>query len=48
MLDEPIEIGFGKMRVGDSLCCVTGGEAATGTRVRATGVDGVLVVEPVD
>lgn len=49
MLEEPIENGFGKVRVGDSLWRVTGGDAAAGTRVRVTGVDGVvLVVEPVD
>ena len=46
---EPIENGFGKVRVGDSLWRDTGGDAAAGTRVRVTGVDGVvLVVEPVD
>ena len=49
MLEEPIENGFGKVRVVDSLWRDTGGDAAAGTRVRVTGVDGVvLVVEPVD
>jgi membrane protein implicated in regulation of membrane protease activity len=47
VLEEPIENGFGKVRVGDSLWRVKGGEAAAGTRVRVTGADGiVLVVEP--
>jgi membrane protein implicated in regulation of membrane protease activity len=49
VLEAPIENGFGKVRAGDSLWRVTGKDAAAGTRVRVTGVDGVvLVVEPVD
>jgi membrane protein implicated in regulation of membrane protease activity len=47
VLEEPIENGFGKVRVGDSLWRVRGADAAAGTRVRVTGADGVvLVVEP--
>ncbi len=46
-LETPIENGYGKVRVGDSLWRVRGAEAAAGTRVRVTGADGVvLVVEP--
>ena len=49
VLAEPIENGFGKVRVGDSLWRVKGGDAAAGTRVWVTGADGiVLVVEPVN
>jgi len=49
VLDAPIENGYGKVRVGDSLWRVQGGDAAAGSRVRVTGVDGVvLVVETVD
>jgi hypothetical protein len=49
VLEEPIENGFGKVRVGDSLWRVKGGDAAAGTRARVTGTDGfVLVVEPED
>jgi membrane protein implicated in regulation of membrane protease activity len=49
VLEEPIENGFGKVRVGDSLWRVKGDDMAVGARVRVTGADGVvLVVEPVD
>jgi membrane protein implicated in regulation of membrane protease activity len=49
VLAAPMENGFGKVRVGDSLWRVQGDDAAAGTRVRVTGVDGaVLVVETVD
>jgi len=49
VLDAPIENGYGKVRVGDSLWRVQGDDAAAGSRVRVTGVDGVvLVVERVD
>jgi membrane protein implicated in regulation of membrane protease activity len=49
VLEAPIENGFGKVRVGDSLWRVKGNDAASGARVRVTGVDGVvLVVEPAD
>ena len=49
VLDAPIENGYGKVRVGDSLWQVQGDDAAAGSRVRVTGVDGVvLVVERVD
>lgn len=46
-LETPIENGFGKVRVGDSLWRVRGGDRAAGERVRVTAVDGViLIVEP--
>lgn len=45
-LVEPIQQGFGKVRVGDTVWKVAGPELPTGARVRVTGVDGaVLVVE---
>jgi membrane protein implicated in regulation of membrane protease activity len=48
-LDTPIQNGFGKARVGDTLWRVKGEDAAVGARVRVTGSDGViLLVEPVD
>ena len=43
-LEAPIENGFGKVRVGDSLWRVRGEDAAAGTRVRVTGADGVVLV----
>ena len=46
-LETPIENGFGKVRVGDTLWRVKGGEAPGGSKVKVTSVDGViLVVEP--
>jgi membrane protein implicated in regulation of membrane protease activity len=49
VLETAIENGFGKVRVGDSLWRVKGEDAATGTRVRVTAADGiVLVVERAD
>ena len=46
-LVKPIENGFGKVRVGDSLWRVKGADAPEGVRVKVTAVDGVvLVVEP--
>ena len=49
VLEQPIENGFGKVRVGDSLWRVRGDDAAAGTRVRVTATDGViLVVVPAD
>ncbi|MDJ0740873.1 MAG: NfeD family protein [Gammaproteobacteria bacterium] len=48
-LETPIENGFGKVRVGDSLWRVSGAEAAAGVRVKVTAVDGVvLIVEPAE
>jgi membrane protein implicated in regulation of membrane protease activity len=48
-LETPIENGFGKVRVGDTLWRVKGGDLAAGTKVRVTAADGiVLVVEPAD
>lgn len=43
-LEAPIENGFGKVRVGDTLWRVQGDEAAAGTRVRVTAVDGVVLL----
>ncbi|MCB1922411.1 MAG: NfeD family protein, partial [Gammaproteobacteria bacterium] len=49
VLETPIENGFGKVRVGDSLWRVEGPDAAAGSRVRVTSADGVvLVVEIAD
>ncbi len=46
-LETPIENGYGKVRVGDTLWRVKGGEASAGSKVKVTSVDGViLVVEP--
>ena len=46
-LETPIENGFGKVRVGDTLWRVKGAEAPAGIKVKVTSVDGViLVVEP--
>ena len=46
-LVTPIENGFGKVKVGDSLWRVKGADATAGMRVKVTAVDGVvLVVEP--
>ena len=48
-LESPIENGFGKVKVGDTLWRVQGDEAAVGTRVRVTATDGVvLLVEVAD
>ncbi|GMU69242.1 MAG: hypothetical protein AMXMBFR37_15740 [Steroidobacteraceae bacterium] len=45
-LVEPIQQGFGKMKVGDTVWKVAGPALPIGARVRVTGVDGaVLVVE---
>lgn len=46
-LVDPIEHGFGKVRVGDTVWKVSGPDLPAGKPVRVTGVDGaVLVVEP--
>jgi hypothetical protein len=48
-LETPIENGFGKVRVGDTLWRVKGDDLAAGNKVRVTAADGiVLVVEPAD
>jgi inner membrane protein len=45
-LVEPIDQGFGKIRVGDGVWKVSGSDAPAGTAVRVVGVDGaVLKVE---
>jgi len=46
-LSEPIQQGFGKIRVGDGVWKVSGPDTAEGVSVRVTGVDGaVLKVQP--
>ena len=46
-LETPIENGFGKVRVGDTLWRVQGTEAPAGSKVKVTSANGViLVVEP--
>jgi inner membrane protein len=42
-LVEPIEAGFGKVRVGDSVWKVAGADAQSGTRVRVIGSDGAVL-----
>lgn len=45
-LDEAIDNGYGRMKVGDTTWRVEGPDAAAGTSVRVTGVNGTtLVVE---
>jgi membrane protein implicated in regulation of membrane protease activity len=45
-LVEPIDHGFGKVRVGDTVWKVSGADAPVGSRVRVIGADGaVLKVE---
>ena len=49
VLETDIEQGFGKVRVGDTHWRVKGDEMPVGTRVKVTGVDGiVLMVERVE
>ena len=46
---DPIENGYGKAKLGDTVWTVKGPDVPVGTRVRVTGTDNtVLVVEPVD
>lgn len=47
-LETPIENGFGKVRVGDSLWRVQGADTAAGRQVRVTAVDGVVLVVEVE
>ncbi len=42
-LVEPIEQGFGKVRVGDSVWKVSGADAPVGSLVRVVGSDGVVL-----
>ncbi len=42
-LVEPIDQGFGKVRVGDGVWKVSGQDAAAGTAVRVVGVDGAIL-----
>ena len=49
VLESPIENGFGKVRVDDTLWRVRGMDAAAGSRVRVTAADGVVLeVESAD
>jgi len=49
VLAEPIENGFGKIRVDDSTWKISGPDCPAGTKVRVHGVDGVVLqVRPVD
>ena len=43
-LETPIENGYGKVRVGDTLWRVKGDDAPAGDRVEVTGTDGVLLL----
>ena len=43
-LETPIENGFGKVRVGDTLWRVKGEDAALGSKVRVKGTEGVLLL----
>ena len=42
-LVEPIDQGYGKIRVGDGVWKVAGSNAAAGTTVRVVGVDGAIL-----
>ena len=42
-LVEPIQQGFGKVRVGDTVWKVAGPDLPNGARVRVTGVDGAVL-----
>jgi len=44
VLETPIENGFGKVRVGDTLWRVRGSDAAAGSRVKVVGTEGVLLL----
>ncbi len=49
MLDAPIELGRGKLKIGDALWTVEGADQPAGTRVRITRTDGQnLGVEKID
>ncbi|MBV6417717.1 MAG: hypothetical protein CMLOHMNK_02471 [Steroidobacteraceae bacterium] len=43
-LIEPIQQGFGKVKVGDTVWKVAGPSLPVGTRVRVTGVDGAVLM----
>ncbi len=46
-LEEPVVDGFGKIRVDDSTWKVEGNDCPVGTKVRVTGVNGVVLqIEP--
>ncbi len=42
-LKEPVVNGFGKIRVDDSTWKIAGADCPAGTKVRVTGVDGVIL-----
>lgn len=49
VLEQPIEGGFGRLRLGDTTWRIAGPDLPRGQRVRITGADGaVLRVEPLD
>jgi inner membrane protein len=49
MLDAPIELGRGKLKIGDALWTVDGPDLGAGTRVRVCRTDGqILHVEKID
>ncbi len=49
VLESPIQNGYGKVKVGDTLWRVSGTDADSGSRVRVTAADGVvLLVEPAE
>lgn len=47
-LETPIENGFGKVRVGDSVWRASGPSLPAGTKVRVTAVDGVVLMVDVN
>ncbi|MES9959155.1 MAG: NfeD family protein [Sedimenticola sp.] len=47
-LEEPVVNGQGKIRVDDSTWKITGADCMAGTRVRVTGVEGVVLKVEID
>ncbi|GJE15756.1 NfeD family protein [Methylobacterium marchantiae] len=43
-LDTAITNGFGRIKVNDTLWRVSGPDAATGTRIRVTGIEGTVLI----
>lgn len=49
MLDAPIELGRGKLKIGDALWTIKGADLPVGTRIRIAATDGQnLAVEKID
>lgn len=47
VLEQPIENGYGKVKIGDALWTVAGAPLPAGAKVRVVGIDGItLKVEP--